>query len=508
MSHLELEPTLTHELPFPPFYDPYPSLWTYCGKAEASADNGDVLRDPRTSDPIFPSDDFCFYYAQNNCRVTGLQSGIQEFGEFCCRAWASTRISETYPRSTLLPLVGMNQPGSLDQSGFGYIIEESLGPESICTIGGGLTRDAQFEDSTPPDLPGPSHFNNQVSSNQQSLLSAVDHPLPVQDSSMPATQSSKFPGLMPPPNASMKADFGARLSSVVYFISGDTVYCFDTVCLSLFEIGSFVSTHNVPSVPTPAPLVFSIRGRWYMRSVLDGKFSLQVRDEWSRAWKPVSLYEDLSQARIEQSRLVINNLAALRDFSAVDSSILTTPLTHEPELWQFPSYVQAMSADINICSHTGPSGIPDVFVSTSSGRQQDNLEVNLVPRFPTTPPQVQPQMNPPFHLGAYAGKEEIDTYCERLAQGAHRNILCPFCGGRQDRVSGLKRHLYFRFRIEPYPCSRTCGEGFSTKKNAERHSERCHGVPSERRSRSGRVPRCQISTKPGVSRHRSINGAS
>lgn len=132
------------------------------------------------------------------------------------------------------------------------------------------------------------------------------------------------------------------------------------------------------------------------------------------------------------------------------------PSTHRPlPLWrayllthshskvpQIVAYPQLSSLEQNNQWNSPPA---DALVSTSNTTYSNLSGLRLTdsprPSSSTTSGcslQSQGQHNPPFRLKPDASKSDIDEYCTKLKRGGYRNIPCPFCGGEQDRVSGLK----------------------------------------------------------------------
>lgn len=176
---------------------------------------------------------------------------------------------------------------------------------------------------------------------------------------------------------------------------------------------------------------------------------------------------------------------------------------------QIVAYPQLSSLEQNNQWNSPPA---DALVSTSNTTYSNLSGLRLTdsprPSSSTTSGcslQSQGQHNPPFRLKPDASKSDIDEYCTKLKRGGYRNIPCPFCGGEQDRVSGLKRHLYFRFRVDEYTCQKGCGQRFPSKDNGRRHSKKCEGSPKDRGSRPELtwVPHCQPSTRARLRRDRS-----
>lgn len=251
----------------------------------------------------------------------------------------------------------------------------------------------------------------------------------------------------------------------------------------------------VQGVPTPVPPTFEINGTCYMRTTSTGSLLLGVHDKLSGAWVQVRLFEDLDQASLERSGADTTLVAPYTLSNIGVSGMETHHIIHQVEHPQplsldaqtqgdFYQTTTLGSAPSAIQSNLSGTLIPDSYTASSY-----NIDICSIPS--------QLQSDPPFHLKSYASKVDIDNYCAQLTHRGSRDVFCPFCRGSQDRVSNLKRHLYFRFRIKVYECTKGCGQKFSTADNEKRHSKKCEGFAKCHLSRPKRhwIPHCQISTR-------------
>lgn len=282
--------------------------------------------------------------------------------------------------------------------------------------------------------------------------------------------------LVPWPDLTIQVPAQSPLNSfhsqaLLYFLLGDTIYCFDQGSQGLSQAISAEVQGNhrpVPGVPTPVPPTFQIGGISYMRTTPPERFLLHVHAGLSGTWAPVTLFEDLREANLERSRI----------FGAFD----------------------ALSGLVNNDSGMGPDSTNEVKSNPVLKVTRTDPSTDPSPNNKECTAQPQLQIDTPFYLKDRACKEEIDEYCRKLQRGGYRNNRCPFCCGMHDRVSSLKRHLYFRFRINAYICAKGCDQKFSTPDNERRHSKSCKGLPKGHQSRpkSEWIPRCQPSTRKGL----------
>lgn len=248
---------------------------------------------------------------------------------------------------------------------------------------------------------------------------------------------------------------------IVYFLSENIIYCFHRGGRILSMVISNEARANylpVPGVPSPAPPEFNINGYGYAWFDFGRYFLLEVHDERPGTQVPVALFEELSQARHEQGARTASMFPASYDFQCTGASVMESlhPGTHGPiKLWRTylltgsDSKASRVAADPQTppLERNDDENLPPVDASDSTSNTADSSlsgsQSTDSPRSSSSSAsrgsiQPQEQHESPYRLNLDASKSDIDEYCAKLKRGGYRNTPCPFCHGKQDRVSGLK----------------------------------------------------------------------